>query len=475
MHAKTGSFLALLVAATAWGQTQATLRVRLLDGGGAPLAGRTLVLESVDRAVRRDLRTSPDGVAVAAGLIPGAYRILGQVLLLKADERAEVLFRGEGDGATVAVEASPLRVESSSVAVQTTLEARDLERLPFGPHRYLEQSYVAPGITPSGKPEPVVLGSMLDANAYLVDGMPTNLGSTGRFGMNLSSEILESQTITTGGHKAEIGFASGGAFSMVTKTGTNTFQGSLLASGIWRGLNARPEGGKVNNPEERATNAREWAITLGGPIVKDRLFFFAAFNRQLTDQDIDNIAPPGAAAHRRTLAEDRSYRFFKLTWLATPDHRLELAYFGDPVIQANFDDPANAALKDEQLGNRNRGGSGWLLKHVATLGPNLVWENTLGLHRTEFRWYPAQPGAGPSRSELDAPLKEGFGAYAEDRLERMRNLSLRSEATIFVGEHQVKAGFQGLRPASPRSTAGPAAACPSSTAPPAAPVPRPAT
>lgn len=445
MRWERASLLALMVAGSAWGQTQATLRVKLVDAGGAPLAGRTLALESLERAVRRDLRTGPDGVAVAAGLIPGAYRIRGRVLVLKADERAEVLLRGEGEGAIVAVEASPLRVESSSVAVQTTLDARDLERLPFAPHRYLEQSYLVPGVTPSGKPEPVVLGSMLDGNTYLVDGMPTNLGSTGRFGLNLSSEILESQTLTTGGHKAEIGFAPGGAFSMVTRTGTNRFQGSLMASGIWRGLNARPEAGKVNNPEERATDAREWALTLGGPILPDRLFFFAAFNRQLTNQDIDNIAPPGSAAHRRTLAEDRSYRFVKLTWLAAADHRLELAYFGDPVIQANFDDPANAALKDEQLGSRNRGGSSWLAKHVATLGPNLVWENTLGLHRTEFRWYPAQPGAGPSRTQLDAPLKEGFGAYAEDRLERLRNLSLRSEATLFAGAHQVKAGFQGLR------------------------------
>jgi hypothetical protein len=410
-----------------------------------PLASRNLVLESVDRAVRRELRTGADGVAVAAGLIPGSYRIKGQLLHIRADERAEVVLRGEDSGATVAVEASPLRIESSSVAVQTTLEARDLERLPFAPHRYLEQSALVPGVTPSGKPEPVVLGSMLDANTYLVDGMPTNLGSTGRFGLNLSSEVLASQTLTTGGHKAEIGFAPGGAFSLVTKTGTNEFKGALFSSGIWRGLNAKPDAGKVNQPEERPTNAREWGFSLGGPILADRLFFFGAFNRQLTDQDIDNIAPPGAAAHRRTLAEDRSYRFLKLTWLATPDHRVELSYFGDPVVQVNFDDPANASLKDEQLGSRNRGGTSWLLKHVATLGPSMVWENTLGLHRTSFQWYPAQPDAGPARTQLDAPLKEGFGAYPEDRLERLRNLSLRSEINIFAGDHQIKTGFQGLR------------------------------
>lgn len=401
-------------------------------------------LESPERAVHLILVTGKNGVATVAGLVPGPYRIAGRAVQLRADERAEITLRGEA-GATVAVESSSLRTETSSIAVQTVLESSDLERLPLGPHRYLEQSYLAPGIAPSGKPEPVVLGSMLDANTYLVDGMPTNLGSTGRFGMNLSSEILESQTISTGGHKAEVGFTPGAAFNLVTKSGGNTFQGTLAASGIWRGLNARPGAGKVSQPEERATNAREWSLTLGGPILKDRLFFFGALSRQLTDQDIDGIAPPGSAPHRRTLAEDRSYRFLKLSWLATPEHRLELAYFGDPVVQANFDDPANASLKDEQLGSRNRGGTSWLLKHVGTLGQSLLWENTLGLHRTDFRWYPAQPGAGPSRAELDAPQKEGFGAYPEDRLERYRNLSLRSEITLFAGEHQIKAGFQGLR------------------------------
>lgn len=98
MYMRTSSLLALLVAATALGQTQATLRVKLLDGNGVPLAGRTLVLESLERAIRLELRTNPYGVAVAAGLNHRAYRILGQVLLLKDDERAEVLFRGRRYG-----------------------------------------------------------------------------------------------------------------------------------------------------------------------------------------------------------------------------------------------------------------------------------------------------------------------------------------------------------------------------------------
>jgi hypothetical protein len=426
-------------------QTTASLRVRVLDGSRRPLAGVQVLLESVERADRRLLRTDGAGQATASGLLPGSYRLQGQVLRLKADERAEVTLTGESAQAVVVVEASPLRTESSSVAVQTSFEALNLERLPFSPHRYVEHSYLVPGVSPSGKPEPVVLGSMLDGNAFLVDGMPTNLASNGRFGINLGSEILESQTITTGGHKAEIGFASGGAFSMVTRSGTNRFQGALFGSRIARSLNARPGAGKANFPEERATDASEWGFSVGGPLVPDRLFFFAAMERQMLSLDFENVRPAGGAPETRSQVEDRQYRFAKLTWLLGSDHRLELACLSDPVLQGNFDSAGDSSLKDNQLPNRTRGGTSLLLKHVGVLGAELTWETTLGLHRTNFQWSPATPEAGPARTELDAPGNESFGRYPEERLDRIRNLSLRSELTLAMGNHLVKTGFQGLR------------------------------
>jgi hypothetical protein len=384
-------------------------------------------------------------MASVAGLLPGAYRVQGQILRLKADERVELTLRIGEAAATVSVESSPLRTETSSVGIQTGFEATDLERLPLAPHRYVEHASLVPGVTPSGKPEPVVLGSMLDGNAFLVDGMPTNLSSTGRFGMNLSTEILESQTLTTGGHKAEVAFAPGGVFGLVTKSGDNQFRGALFGSRIWRGLNSRPDAGKVNQPDERATDATEWGFSTSGPVLKDRLFFFGAFNRQLTSLDFENIQPIGTLPHRRSLREDRSYRFLKLTWLATPTQRVEASWFGDPVTQENFDGVSNKAIKDFQMGDRTRGGDSYLLKHVGAFGHAATWENTLGLHRTRFFWSPATPEAGPNRAQLDAPGKESFGAYDTDRLERVENLSLRSEVTVILGEHQMKGGFQGLR------------------------------
>lgn len=436
--------LMLWAAPAAFSQTTGALRVEVLGRDGKPRPGAVLMLESVDRGERRILKADAQGIASAAGLVPGAYRLQGQLLRLKADERTQIRLRLEEAQATVAVEASPLRAESSSISAHTAFNAEELARLPFAPRRYVEHSALAPGVTPSGKPEPVVLGSMLDANAYLVDGMATGLSSTGRFGMNLSSEVLESQTLATGGHKAEVGFASGGVYSMVTKSGGNEFRGALYLSRIFRGLNAKPDGGKATTPEERPTDASEHGFSLGGPLVKDRLFFFGAFNRQLMSLDFENVQPPGAAPHRRSQEEDRSYRFLKLTWLPGVDHRFEFSYFGDPVTQRNFDTAGDSSVKDGQQPNRTRGGDSYLLKHVGAFGPRLTWENTLGLHRTAFHWFPAAPGAGPFRGQLDAPGGETFGAYAEDRLDRIQNLTLRSEAALFAGSHQIKAGFQGL-------------------------------
>ncbi|MBK8724786.1 MAG: TonB-dependent receptor [Holophagaceae bacterium] len=426
-------------------QSTAAIRVHVRDGQGRPLAGYRVVLESVERGGQRQLVSDAAGIATASGLVPGRYRVQHQEVQLRADELAQVNLTGTEASATVAVEAAPFKAETSSVGLQTRLDAAVLDRLPLGPHRYVENSYLVPGITPSGKPEPVVLGSMLDANAFQVDGMSTNLSSTGRFGMNLSTEIVDSQVMTTGGHKAEVGFASGAVFNLVTKSGTNLFQGSVFGSLISRGLNAKPGAGKTNFPEERPTNSREFGFSVGGPLLKDKLFYFVSWNKQRLDLDFENVQPIGAAApERRTQAEDREYRFVKLTWMASADHRLELSWFGDPVTQKNFDSAGNPALKDFQLPDRTRGGNSFLLKHVGMLGGALTWENTLGLHRTDFNWSPATPGAGPSRKQLDAPFSETFGQYPEERLEKIRNLTFKSEVSFYATGHQVKTGLQAL-------------------------------
>lgn len=425
-------------------QSTAALKILWLDSAGKAEAHKILVLESLDRGDTRSLRTDAKGKVLASNLLPGRYRVMHRDVKLVAGEQAQLTLRGGLAQATVAVEDSPLRTESSSLATQTTLLAQDIQILPLG-QRYVEHSYLVAGVTPSGNPEPVVLGSMLDSNAFIVDGMTTNLGNTGRFGLNLSSEILESQTFTTGGHKAEVAFASGGVFSMVTKSGGNHFQASLFGTRIWPSLNSSAHAGKTNAAEDRTSDASTWGVSASGPIIKDKLFFFTAFNRQLYTLKFENVRPLGLEPRTREQREDRSYRFMKLTYLVNPDHRLEVAWFGDPVLQTNFDAAQDTSLKDEQMPNRTRGGDSFLIKHTGAINSWMSLENTLGLHQTDFEWTPATPQAGPYRAQMDAPGKESFGAYKEERLQKMKNINFKSEATCLLGAHQVKGGFQLLQ------------------------------
>ena len=430
-----------------WSQTTASIQVFARDENSAPIAGKKLVLEFSDRITRRVITTDRRGEASLAGLLPGVYYIEGREIRLKADEHAIIRLRIYPAQATVDIEGDSLHRETSSVGIQTVLEARELERLPLPTHRYIEYSYLAPGVTPSGRPEPVVLGSALDSNAYIVDGMVTNLtnGNAGRFGLNISSEIIESQTLTSGGHKAEIGFSAGAVFSLVTKSGTNEYKGSIVGYSVWRSLNARPYSGLANEPGERSTDAREWAVTLGGPVIKDKFFFFGAFNRQLSSIDYENVMAVGSSTPKtRSQEEDRSYRFAKLTWLISDAHRLEFEYFGDPVTQTRFQSAGDITLKDDQMPNRNRGGDSYLLHHVGVITPILSWENTLGIHKTHFYTYPMSYSAGPNRIQLDATGNESFGRSPTELLERISNSSFRSEITLIAGKHRAKAGFQGM-------------------------------
>ncbi|HOD33925.1 MAG TPA: carboxypeptidase-like regulatory domain-containing protein, partial [Holophaga sp.] len=96
----------LLAALPSLAQTTAALRLKVLDAEGRPAVRATVVLTAVDRGEQRRLVTDARGEAFAAGLLPGSYRIQGQVIRLRADERAELTVRSGEAAATVVVEDS---------------------------------------------------------------------------------------------------------------------------------------------------------------------------------------------------------------------------------------------------------------------------------------------------------------------------------------------------------------------------------
>jgi outer membrane receptor protein involved in Fe transport len=200
-------------------------------------------------------------------------------------------------------------------------------------------------------------GTSSPENGFLVDGLSVGNPSLGILGTPLSVEFIQEVNVITGGFMPEYGRATGGVFTVETKSGSNEFHGSVfgnLTPGILEGLPAPINSqGSVIRTTQRLWNLGDFGATLGGPIAKDKLWFFAGvapsftrrqlnrtLNRFVLDERGNEIrgengffqTEPIAGTERSWFADQRTLQYIgKLTWQALPDHTLSLSLYGTPA------------------------------------------------------------------------------------------------------------------------------------------------
>jgi hypothetical protein len=212
-----------------------------------------------------------------------------------------------------------------------------------------------------------VSGSSSPESQYVVDGLSVNDPSVGTVGTPLSVEFVKEVNVITSGYLPEYGRSTGGILNVVTKSGSNEFHGSLfgnLAPGALQTAGTVvQQAGTVISAQGRPWNLGDFGFDLGGPILKDKLWFYVglapSFNRirverQVSTLDICTAADPangcsgvGAArvdpttrfavstpiegAKSNRFADERSVQYTaKLTYNFNPDHNLSVSVFGVP-------------------------------------------------------------------------------------------------------------------------------------------------
>ena len=236
-------------------------------------------------------------------------------------------------------------VDTRSTTAGGVLDSDELLRLPVG-RRLTSTLYMVPGVSNSsgaGDANPSIAGASGLDNHYVVDGVNiTNAGFGGigvytivfgSLGTGVTTDFIQETQVKTAGFEAEYGQATGGVVNVITRSGSNAFHGSLFGyfrpsglEGAWR--QQQTETGQVNTTRSQDLDV---GISVGGPLLKDRLFFFGAFNPQYETRTL--IAPEGFPL--RSLGEvDRKRRSLsyagKLTWQLKAQHRFDLTAFGDP-------------------------------------------------------------------------------------------------------------------------------------------------
>ena len=175
----------------------------------------------------------------------------------------------------------------------------------FPTQRTVQSLYtIAPTVTRSGlrdssgrERDPSVAGSSGPENNYILDGVTVTDPAFGGSGANLPFEFVQELEIKTGAYGADIGKSTGGVFNVITKSGTNEFHGDAFAYFVAESFvrevktSAIPFTGAAPNGYSEI----DAGFDIGGPIIKDKLFFFGAFNPQTTQELLlDSDVPSGS-------------------------------------------------------------------------------------------------------------------------------------------------------------------------------------
>ncbi|NJN64304.1 MAG: TonB-dependent receptor [Acidobacteria bacterium] len=380
------------------------LRGKVTSEDGSPLPGVTLVLSS--RNLIRDLVVVSDGDGnfFSPSLPPGDFRmtmqltgyvttivetdvVLGQTTVLNLTMKA-----GEISEEITVTSAKPV-VEKTDTESAVVLDKNFTEKLPVG-RSYQSLIQFAPGVTGGGNPN--ILGGTANSNEYLVDGVSVRDPVTGTFGSNLNYDAIEVVDIKLTGVSAEYGQFQGGLTQIITKSGGNTFTGTLrdtINSGRWRDLRDTDKiakyfrdtnGDGVGDPPKDVYSETDSEVThsveftIGGPIVADNAWFFLSYRRPdtTTSAQLGNTfgGPLGDGRYNNFFLGD--YSTGKVTWQVTDQHRLLMQYTEDPAQTTRdyhllFFGPGGA-FDSQNVDNQKQGGYNWVANWAASWTSNFV-------------------------------------------------------------------------------------------------------
>ncbi|MGZ7106568.1 MAG: outer membrane beta-barrel protein [Candidatus Angelobacter sp.] len=271
------------------------------DVTGARIVAATVTVAARTYSLSRTVKTGKLGEFSVEALPPGGYQVkvdaagfaskTGQVTvavaatasmnikLQPAAVQQSVKVEGTGESLT----AQP--IETSSSVVKTTIGLRDLDEIPLAHRSFANIAYLAPMTEPVEPSDPtkaritaVSFGGSSGLNVDLsVDGGDNNDDFIGGFLQNYSVDAMQEFTVRTAQFDADTSRTNGGSVILSTRRGTDSWHGSVAGYFRNESLNARNE---LDNPEPNPKQpfSRQNAVgTIGGPLVKDKLWMFSSF------------------------------------------------------------------------------------------------------------------------------------------------------------------------------------------------------
>ena len=266
----------------------------VVDRGGAAVPGATVMVTSVATNLSRTTVTGREGTYVVTGLAPGSYRVRVELSgfrpLIRDDVRlatgetvrlhVELELGAMTEAVTVRADAPLLRSETSGLG--HVIDNRKVVDLPLNGRSFISLASLSPGVAvppPPAAPLPRINGGRPRTNEYLFDGISVLQPEPGQVAFFPNVDAIQEFKIETNSPPAEFGRFNGGVVNLTTRSGSNAFRGTLFEFFRHESLNARNFFASTSaaKPEFRRN---QFGGVAGGPVRRDRTFFFADYQGQ---------------------------------------------------------------------------------------------------------------------------------------------------------------------------------------------------
>jgi hypothetical protein len=466
--------IALIACSVAWRagaqDTTGTISGRLVDSQGLALPGVS-VKATGPQGVKTTL-TDGEGRFTIPFLTPGLYSVHAELDGFKAVDQNDLQVRlgqtieipltmqiGELKETVEVTVVSPT-IDTTNTTIGANLDSATLARLPVG-RRFSDTLYLAPGVSSGGNvgvANPSIEGSSGLENQYVVDGVNITNGGFGALGSysivfgslgnGTPYDFMQEVQVKTGGYEAEFGQATGGVINVVTKSGSNALKGSAFGYTRPSGLESEYKTvqsveGTVNAVASRLSDA---GVTIGGPVLSNRLFFFGAIDPQWQTNTF--TAPAGfPLVSLGEVDRDRHLANYaaKGTWQPTSQHRFDVSFFGDPArgdlgpqrpgALINVDTSSYSALE--------YGGHNQTVRYAGVLNSHFLVEGSAGHALNNILEKPSVDEWAVRDFRVTPRVRSGGVGFYEPG-NHSDNWQAQAKATNIVdgfGQHQLRYGF----------------------------------
>ena len=490
----------LAVSTVAAGQTRATtadLGGTIVDQSSAVLPGATVTAQNADTNHTRSALTDEQGQFLIPALPPGTYTVRAEmhgfaprtvdhiVLTLGSLLDLRLSLNVAGGQEVVLVAGDAPVIDTQRTVVSSVISQEQIQHLPINGRNFIGFTLLAPGVATDRTPQQGASGTSglsfngqrARSNNITVDGLDNNDSSIGSVRATFSQEAVREFQVLSNSYSAEFGKASGGVVNIVTKSGTNTTAGNLFFFLRDEALNSKDHFERFNpagQPIERdkAPYAqKQFGATLGGPLKKDRTFYFLSFERLdigahnfVTIDDTNNVAflgqnfgTPAAILRRAGFAVETGHVPYDIRsnqFLGKLDHQINASH--SLTARINWADDFNENI--EPFGGnvaRSRGAvlesedRMFALSHLWIGSAKIVNETRFQIANRDQTVNSLDPRCGGvcTLENQGGPTLEVLGVASVGRQRftpqprRNQRYQVLDTVSYVTGPHQFKAGF----------------------------------